>query len=196
MPRGGKRPGAGAPKGNFNALKHGRRSAQFAKLGALIAANESTREAMLDFARRLDVKQESAVKGAIELHARIIGEAQKIARGEPSPLEYVLRPESDPPSPAQSRRRLSAVGGEPALSGRGSRGRETKGAGGEGSERLNVQSHDAERRSIVEQRASPASGQHGGPRWRKNRRTHNQTASTTPANNQTPNTKTAQKPVD
>ena len=33
MPRGGKRPGAGAPKGNLNALKHGRHSAQ---LGALL----------------------------------------------------------------------------------------------------------------------------------------------------------------
>ncbi|WP_155866693.1 hypothetical protein [Colwellia sp. PAMC 21821] len=26
MPRGGKRNGAGAPKGNFNAIKHGRRA--------------------------------------------------------------------------------------------------------------------------------------------------------------------------
>ncbi len=94
MPRGGRRPGAGAPKGNFNALKHGRRSAQFAELGAQLAGNPKTREAVLNFARRLDPKQESAVKSAIELHARIIKEARKIARGEPSPLEHVLRDEN------------------------------------------------------------------------------------------------------
>ncbi len=100
MPRGGKRPGAGAPKGNFNALRHGRRSAQFAQLGALLAANPTTREAMLNFARRLETKQESAVQGAVELHARIVEEARKIARGEPSPLEHVLKPRKPAPGAA------------------------------------------------------------------------------------------------
>ena len=42
--RGGKRPGAGAPKGNLNALKHGCRSQQFARVGALLAANPEVRE--------------------------------------------------------------------------------------------------------------------------------------------------------
>ena len=32
MPRGGKRPGAGAPKGNLNALKNGKTSVQFQRL--------------------------------------------------------------------------------------------------------------------------------------------------------------------
>ena len=32
MPRGGKRPGAGAPKGNISALKHGERSREWLKL--------------------------------------------------------------------------------------------------------------------------------------------------------------------
>ena len=32
MPRGGRRAGAGAPEGNYNALKHGRRSAQLRQL--------------------------------------------------------------------------------------------------------------------------------------------------------------------
>ena len=32
MPRGGKRPGAGAPKGNLNGLKHGKTSRQFHRL--------------------------------------------------------------------------------------------------------------------------------------------------------------------
>ncbi len=32
MPRGGNRPGAGAPRGNINALKHGERSSEWLKL--------------------------------------------------------------------------------------------------------------------------------------------------------------------
>lgn len=37
MPRGGKRPGAGAPRGNLNGFKHGRNSQQHQKLLQLIA---------------------------------------------------------------------------------------------------------------------------------------------------------------
>jgi ribosomal protein L17 len=37
MGRGGKRPGAGAPKGNLNGFKHGRNSQQHRKLLQLIA---------------------------------------------------------------------------------------------------------------------------------------------------------------
>jgi len=164
MPRGGKRPGAGAPKGNFNALKHGRRSAQFAQLGAAIAINPKTREAILNFARRLDGKQESAIQGAIELHARIIEEARKIARGEPSPLERVL------------------LGG--------------KTTGIPRARRLSVQSHDADRRSIIEKDSLATRIQHGCQPQRKNRRSHNQKANAVPPNNQTPNTRTPQKPID
>jgi hypothetical protein len=167
MPRGGRRPGAGAPKGNFNALKHGRRSAQFAELGAQLAANPKTREAMLNFARRLDARQETAVKGAVELHARIVEEARKIAGGQPSPLEHILKPREPVPGDGQGK------------------------AGG-----LNVQSHNAERRSIVENRPSPALRQHTRAYETKNRRPHNQTANTAPPNNQTPNTKPAPKPID
>jgi uncharacterized protein YjcR len=47
MPRGGPRPGAGAPKGNLNALKTGAHSKQLrAAIGALMAVAE-TRRAML-----------------------------------------------------------------------------------------------------------------------------------------------------
>ena len=47
MPRGGPRPGAGAPKGNLNALKTGAHSKQLhAAIGALLAVPE-TRRAML-----------------------------------------------------------------------------------------------------------------------------------------------------
>jgi hypothetical protein len=52
MPRGGKREGAGAPKGNLNALKHGKRSAQLAELGATIAASPTARKVLLEIAAR------------------------------------------------------------------------------------------------------------------------------------------------
>jgi hypothetical protein len=57
MPRGGKRPGAGAPKGNLNALKHGERSKQFAGLGAIIASSPKARTLLLRYARRSGVEE-------------------------------------------------------------------------------------------------------------------------------------------
>jgi len=46
MPRGGKRPGAGAPKGNLNALKTGRRSKQLLALTEALL-NSSVRGILL-----------------------------------------------------------------------------------------------------------------------------------------------------
>jgi len=46
MPRGGKRPGAGAPKGNLNALKTGRRSRQLLALTEALL-NSSVRGILL-----------------------------------------------------------------------------------------------------------------------------------------------------
>jgi hypothetical protein len=39
MPRGGRRPGAGAPAGNLNAYKHGKTSRQHARLAEIIASD-------------------------------------------------------------------------------------------------------------------------------------------------------------
>jgi hypothetical protein len=60
MGRGGKRPGAGAPKGNLNALKHGERSKQFARLGATIAASPKARTLLLRYADRFEAQQRRA----------------------------------------------------------------------------------------------------------------------------------------
>ena len=43
MPRGGRRPGAGAPKGNYNAFKHGRNSRRMRELAAILALVPHTR---------------------------------------------------------------------------------------------------------------------------------------------------------
>jgi hypothetical protein len=46
MPRGGKRPGAGAPKGNLNALKHGRHSTQLLAFTYLLLRSPAGRKIM------------------------------------------------------------------------------------------------------------------------------------------------------
>lgn len=70
MPRGGKRPGAGAPKGNLNAFKTGRNSLQLkAALGALLT-NEDTRDLMLaiiDNQRRRRLRYQAMVLSAAKL---------------------------------------------------------------------------------------------------------------------------------
>ena len=73
--RGGRRPGAGAPKGNLNALKHGTYSRQFARLGALIAASPAMRESLF----RLAGREEARGRKADELATYIL--SQIIARG-------------------------------------------------------------------------------------------------------------------
>ena len=47
MPRGGKRPGAGAPKGNLNNLKTGRRSRQLKALFVLLSLHPVFRSLLL-----------------------------------------------------------------------------------------------------------------------------------------------------
>jgi len=39
MPRGGRRPGAGAPRGNMNAFRHGKSSAQYQRLLEILSAD-------------------------------------------------------------------------------------------------------------------------------------------------------------
>ena len=85
MPRGGRRPGAGAPKGNLNGLKHGRRSAQLAQLGYLLAASPTVRETFLGIGDRMEGKQMKAAEAAAKLLTRLVTHAEEIASGKPSP---------------------------------------------------------------------------------------------------------------
>jgi len=77
MPRAGKRPGAGAPKGNLNALKHGRRSRQFAEIGAMLAQSPIARETLLQLAERHQLKQMKADEVAAHLIAQIVSRGLK-----------------------------------------------------------------------------------------------------------------------
>ncbi|MDO8615903.1 MAG: hypothetical protein Q7T33_09245 [Dehalococcoidia bacterium] len=84
MPRGGRRPGAGAPRGNMNALKHGAYSRQFAQVGALLASDPAVRDALLAMARKHNLKRQRANEVAALLLTRLFEHAQQIARGRPA----------------------------------------------------------------------------------------------------------------
>ena len=80
MPRGGKRPGAGAPRGNMNNLKHGRYSRQFAQVGALLASDPTVRAALLEIGKRHELKQRKANEVAALLLTMLFERAHKEAR--------------------------------------------------------------------------------------------------------------------
>lgn len=61
---GGKRPGAGAPRGNLNALTHGRRSFYMQALGQALAEHPTTREALIRLARRRRAQHRQAERMA------------------------------------------------------------------------------------------------------------------------------------
>ncbi len=67
MPRGGKRPGAGAPKGNMNGLKHGRYSKQHKRLAEVIAGDPECQTLLLDIAKRYRKAQARQRARAIRL---------------------------------------------------------------------------------------------------------------------------------
>ena len=64
MPRGGKRPGAGAPKGNLNALKTGSRSQQLNTVIEALLASPTLRRVMLKLVQQ-DVRRNQRLQQAI-----------------------------------------------------------------------------------------------------------------------------------
>ena len=70
MPRGGKRPGAGAPKGTLNAFKHGRNSRQYLRLLELASQDPETRRLLAKVAR-----------GNRRQHKRNVADARRIFDG-------------------------------------------------------------------------------------------------------------------
>ena len=108
--RGGRRPGADGKPGNLNALKHGRRSAQFAYLGLILATIPETRQALLHLAARHRLKQRKAEQVAVLLlnkmmeRARSMAERQTINRNKAADPAPQIRPEParkiSPPKPS------------------------------------------------------------------------------------------------
>jgi hypothetical protein len=63
MPRGGPRPGSGAPKGNLNALKHGRTSRRQAQLIEAFTQLPEARESLIAMSNRNRQRRKQAEEG-------------------------------------------------------------------------------------------------------------------------------------
>ncbi len=64
MPRGSKRPGAGAPRGNLNALKHGNHSRQVADLFEALLSIPDIMAALVAYQRHHERMERKAVRAA------------------------------------------------------------------------------------------------------------------------------------
>ena len=84
---GGRRLGAGAPRGNMNALKHGRRSERMARLGMIFANDPKVREALLAIADRWEGKQMKAGELANYILAQVL--ERGLRRGDGRLQEYL-----------------------------------------------------------------------------------------------------------
>jgi hypothetical protein len=125
---GGRRPGAGAPKGNLNALKHGRFSRyQKALIGALLQVPE-TREVMTALAKRQQAQRRLAEQGGAALMSELLRRTGQVAlqgddhlediqeflaaiRTAEAQLEKILEKQSS----AETRKRTSIKRANPAI---------------------------------------------------------------------------------
>jgi hypothetical protein len=82
---GGRRPGAGAPRGNMNALKSGAYSRQFAELGRLLATDPKIRAVLLDIAARAGRKFKTANEEAAYLLTQWADRIEKNAEAKYAP---------------------------------------------------------------------------------------------------------------
>ena len=70
--RGGRRPGAGAPKGNLNALKHGENSRQLQQLALALSLVPDARKALNRLAKRQRRRETRARTVAVTLLANLL----------------------------------------------------------------------------------------------------------------------------
>jgi hypothetical protein len=69
--RGGRRPGAGAPRGNLNALRGGRRSKQFKAVIIALLVVPETRRVLLHFSR-MEQRRRDQLADAVNNYARLL----------------------------------------------------------------------------------------------------------------------------
>jgi hypothetical protein len=75
---GGRRRGAGAPKGNLNGFKHGRRSRQLAQAAAVLAANPGIRDTLIAIGNHAGKQQARADEVAARFLINAIARGVKI----------------------------------------------------------------------------------------------------------------------
>jgi hypothetical protein len=81
---GGRRPGAGAPKGNLNGLKHGRYSRQQALIVQALADIPEARDALINIAKRNRIRRKQAEEGGGIMLVTLLENAAALAL-TPSP---------------------------------------------------------------------------------------------------------------
>ena len=88
MPRGGRRPGAGAPKGNLNAFRHGRSSLQLQTLISALTQLPEIQDTLMQYHRRIKEKErKSRLTAAVILTAFI----DRLALPHDDPIRLALK---------------------------------------------------------------------------------------------------------
>ena len=93
MSRGGRRPGAGAPLGNHNALKTGRYSKRFQQLARALLKNPETKALIASF-RKKQIKEQHIAAGIADREIRRF--ILEVAKAKNPLLAYTLDPNNNP----------------------------------------------------------------------------------------------------
>ena len=96
--RGGRRPGAGAPKGNLNALRHGANSRQIQQLELALSLVPDARKALARLARRQRRQEARARAVAVTLLVSLLrASLQSLESNQPPSGSITFLPDSLPP---------------------------------------------------------------------------------------------------
>ena len=98
MPRGGRRPGAGAPKGNMNALKSGRYSPRFNAVRTALSQHPAV-QAYLAALRRQQLRTKRMAAG--ETHTALLELMQRAPTRSNPLLAYLRKTPPGPTGPAR-----------------------------------------------------------------------------------------------
>jgi hypothetical protein len=103
--RGGRRPGAGAPKGNLNALKHGANSQQLRDLAIALSLVPDARKALVRLVRRHRHQQGRARTVAINLLTNLLRTClQTLQAGDDHPYSDTVTIISNTDRPARRKK--------------------------------------------------------------------------------------------
>ena len=91
MPRGGPRPGAGAPKGNLNALKHGKMSRQLKQVSAILAVLPRPPHTAANLKPRVSKRRKNARMLAAHLLVSVLERAPSGSKFRSGPEVHKLR---------------------------------------------------------------------------------------------------------
>jgi hypothetical protein len=106
--RGGPRPGAGPPKGNLNALKHGENSRQLQQLAIALSLLPDARKALNRLVRRQRHREAQARKVAVKLLANLLrASLQNLEDNQPISGTVTLPPDTDRPAKRKNSRNVN-----------------------------------------------------------------------------------------